>query len=64
MWLKWKKKCAIGNKVGFSEVDVCCVGDLSSHNNELSNEDLIEVEKEEVGVEGMAETEVVCTLTS
>jgi hypothetical protein len=56
----------LANKVGFNEVDLCDVGDLLSHNDELSNEDLIELQKEsrEVGVEGMAEGAIVRALTS
>ncbi|GFG29801.1 hypothetical protein Cfor_00232 [Coptotermes formosanus] len=56
----------LASKVGFNDVDLCDVGDLLSHNDELSNEDLIELEnesREEAGVEGMAEGDV-RTLTS
>jgi hypothetical protein len=36
----------LANKVGFNEVAICDVWDLFSHISELSNENLIELEKE------------------
>jgi hypothetical protein len=57
----------LANKFGFNEFDLCDVGDLLSHNDELSSVYLIELEKEsreEIGVEGIAEVEVVHALPS